>query len=74
MESGLSLLLVVGMDDKLNGSIYIKRIVSDDDSTLRLHCKNIRHGGKLPNKILQAGFLVDPSHMIKYTLKPIFNL
>ena len=74
MKSGLALLLTVDTFEKLNELICISHIVSEDNSTIKLHCTNIRHGGKLPNKILQPDFLTDPSHKIKCMLNSIFNL
>ena len=48
--------------------------MTDDDSTMRSHLKNINKGGKLPNNILTPIFLADPSHRIKVMLKPIFAM
>ena len=48
--------------------------MTDDDSTMRSHLKNIKNDGKLPDHIIQPIFLADPSHRIKVMYKPIFGM
>ena len=57
-----------------DGLVYVEEIVTDDDSTMRSHCKNKKNGGNLPDEIPQPIFLADPSHRIKVMCKPIFAM
>ena len=54
--------------------VYLEEIVTDDDSTLRLHLQNACNGGKLLNIIPQPKFLADSSHGIKVMMSPMFKL
>ena len=74
MESGLALQLVIAVFEEFDGLVYIKHIVTDDDSTMRSHIKNIKNGGKLPDYIPQPIFKADPSHRIKVMCSPIFAM
>ena len=49
MEVALSLKLLMEIHHEYDEHVYVDQFVSDDDSTLRSHCKNEQHGGKLPN-------------------------
>ena len=64
MESEVALRLAIGIYRKWGGMVYIKFIVSDDDSTMRAYlqhrCNNDK--GKLPDDIPEPTFLADPSH------------
>ena len=73
MESALALILVIAIYEEFNGLVFIENIVTDDDSTMRSHIKNIKNGGgKLPDYIPQPIFLADPSHRIKVMCAQIF--
>ena len=48
--------------------------MTDDDSTMRSHLRNIINGGKLPDDIIQPNFLADPSHRVKVMCKAIFAM
>ena len=74
MEAALAFDFVIKIDEMFKGLVYIKEIITDDDSTMRAHLKNITNGGKLPDHILQAIFLADPSHRVKVMCKPIFAM
>ena len=56
MEAGLAFDLVIKIHEMFDGLVYIKEIVTDDDSTMRSHLKNIMNGGKFPNTIIQPIF------------------
>ena len=73
MEAELDLSFITKIHTKFNGWVYIKDIVSDDDSTLRGHCQNKRNGGKLDDTIPESRFLADPSHRIKCTVNLYSN-
>ena len=74
MEAGLAFNLILKIDKMFEGLVYVKEIVTDDDSTMRAHLKNTTKGGKLPDSIIQPIFLADPSHRIKVMCKPIFGM
>ena len=74
MESSLALDLISDTYRKFGGNVFIEKVVSDDDSTMRSHCKNEKNGGKLVDTIPEPEFLADPSHRIKVMVKPIFKL
>ena len=62
MDAGLVFDLVIKIHEMFKGLVYIKEIITDDDSTMRSHLKDIINRGKLPNSITQPIFLADPSH------------
>ena len=61
---------------KVNGNVYLKKLVSDDDSTMRslLQHKTVHDKDQLQEDIPQPIFLCDPSHIIKIMAKPIFKM
>ena len=65
---------VVKVKEIFNGLVYINELVTDDDSTMRAHLKNISNGGKLPYIINEPQFLADPSHRVKVMCKPLFAM
>ena len=76
MEATAALDMILSMDLEYKSKIYIKNIVSDDDSTMRAklcHPNNNIHG-KLPLHIVHPIFLADPGHRIKTMAKPVFAL
>ena len=76
MEASLALDLITELFDKWKGRIYVQKLVSEDDSTMRslLQHKNVHDKGQLPAAIPPPIFLCDPSHRIKVMAKPIFKL
>ena len=74
MEAGLAFDLVIKIHEMFKGLVYVKEIITDNDSTMRSHLKNIMNGGKLPDTIIQPIFLADPSHQIKVMCKPVFAM
>ena len=66
--------LIVSVYEKMDGRVYCKVLVSDDDSTMRSHLQHSENGGKLDNSIPQPDFLADPSHRIKVMAAPFFKL
>ena len=74
MEAALALELVLRLETMFGGVVYIREIVTDDDSTMRSHLKQKKNGGKLPDRTITPIFLADPSHRIKVMLKPIFAM
>ena len=74
MESGLALDLISDIHLKSVENIYVKEMVSDDDSTMRSHLKKAINGDKLNNTIPEPLFLADPSHRNKCMSKPIFKM
>ena len=74
MESALALTLVLAIHEKYNGLVYVEQIITDDNSTMQSHLKNVKNGGKLPDHIRQPSFGADPSHRIKVMCKPIFAM
>ena len=74
MESSLALTLTIGMFEKSKQKVCISKIVTNYDSTMQAHIKNLRNGGKIPDHIPQPEFLADPSHRVKVMVKPIFKL
>ena len=74
MEAALSLKLLTKINHEYDQHVYVDHLVSDDDSTLRSHCQNQQHGGKLPNEIPSPTYLADPSHRIKVMVKGVFAL
>ena len=73
MEAAVALEICIDLYDG-DYAIFIKKIVSDDDSTLRSHLVHEEQGGKLPLRIPPPEFLADPSHRIKVMSGPIFSL
>lgn len=57
-----------------DGRVFIEKIISDDDSIIRLHCSNITNGGKQQNNIPPPSFGADPIHRLKVMSKPIFAM
>ena len=61
MEATVAIELSIDLHDGDYG-IFIDKIVSDDDSTMRSHLVHEEQGGKLPLHIPPPKFLADPSH------------
>lgn len=72
MEATLERKVIKELLLKYECRLFIENIISDDDSTMRLHCTNITNGVKLQNNVLQPSFSADPNHRRKVTAKPIF--
>ena len=65
MESGIALSFVINMLKIFDIRESIGVIVSDNDSTMRLHFKQEKDGDKFSNHIPTPLFLAEPSHQIK---------
>ena len=76
MESQVALELTIKVFNESNGRVYIEKIVSDDDSSMRAHLQNQSNDdkGKLPEEIPEPIFKADPSHRIKVMSGPIFKM
>ena len=73
MEAAVALELCIQLHDG-EYDVYVEKIVSDDDSTMRAHLRHVSQGGKLPDRIPPPIFLADPSHRIKVMAKPLFKM
>ena len=73
MEAGVALEFCIDHYDNIELSIYVKQIVSDDDSIMHAHIHHTEGGSKLPDCIHTPIFLVDPSHHIKVTTGIFLN-
>ena len=74
MESTLCRQMLEEVTESTNSRVSVGTLVTDDDSTLRSHCKLHENGGKLRAGVPEPTFLADPSHRVKVMLKPIFAL
>ena len=54
MKAGLALDLVIEIHKLFKGLVYIKEIITDDDSTMRVHLKNTVNGRKLLDSIINS--------------------
>ena len=76
MESEVALNLTHSVFRESDGRVFVKHIVSDDDSSMRAHlqhqssCKK----GKLDEDVPEPNFFADPSHRIKVMSAPIFKM
>ena len=62
---------------KNKGVCYIKAIVSDDDSTMRAHCKRkseLKKKGCLDESVPIPDWYADPTHRCKVVTKQFFQL
>ena len=73
MESPLYRTLLENISTYTKGKVFIGTLVTDDDSTLRSHCRSLENGGKLFNDDPEPLFLADLSHRVKVMLKGIFQ-
>ena len=74
MEAGVALEMVTNLWKDYNGRLFIEYLVSDDDSSMRSHLRNVENDGKLPIDIPEPIFLADPSHRIKTMCTPIYKM
>ena len=74
MESSICRNLLEEINAFTKGRVSIGTLVTDDDSTLRSHCRTLENGGKLLKGVPGPLFLADPSHRIKVMTKGIFTL
>ena len=74
MEASAALEMVIEVWDNFNGTVFIKIIVSDDDSTIRAKVSypESNEHGMLPAHIIEPIFKADPGHRIKSMAKPMF--
>ena len=74
MESTLYRQILEETTEKTNTRVSVGTLVTDDDSTLRSHCRLLEHGDKLCEGVPEPTFLADSSHRVKVILKPIFAM
>ena len=76
MEASLALDLIMDMFNKMNGKVYIEKLVSDDNSTMRslLQQKTVHDKGQLLEATPQPFFVCDLSQRIKVMSKPVFKM
>ena len=76
MESKVALSLTEQIFNNSNGHLYVKHLVSDDDSTMRsllTHQNENNKKGRLPEQIPAITFYADPSHRVKVMAKPVYG-
>ena len=75
MEGVVALELMKKIFNKNKGKMYLKELVSDDNSTMRslLQHKEHHEKDKLPDNIPQPKFCADPLHIIKVMAKPFLK-
>ena len=74
MEARCCCTLLEEVCRKFDGIVTVGCLVTDDDSTLRSHCKTSGEGGKLAETTPTPRFLADPGHRIKVIGKALFGL
>ena len=76
MESQAALEIAQEIYNENKGRVFVKSIVSDDNSTLRAVLKHSRNNrkGKLPDHIPQYRFQADPTHRTKTVATKIYAL
>ena len=74
MESSLCVRLVNEVHDTFDELVRVEALVTDDDTTLRKHCRAEEEGGKLRAGVPTPRFLADPGHRIKVIGKALFGL
>ena len=74
MEARCCCTLLEEVCRKFDGIVTVGCLVTDDDSTLRSHCKTSGEGGKLAETTPTPRFLTDPGHRIKVIGKALFGL
>lgn len=74
MEAGVSLETATNLWNYYNGCLFIEYLVSDDDSSMTSHLRNVNDDGKLPNDIPVPKFIADPSHRIKTMCSLIYKM
>ena len=66
MEVAVALELTRKVHTDFKEHVFIREIVSDDDSSLRKNLRHVSHdAGSLEEGIPEPTFLADPSHRIK---------
>ena len=86
MESSTALKLCIDIYKKSERKVFLEKIVSDDDSTMRVVLKHPKFKkreptvplknsvGKLPTHIPEPKWLADPSHRCKVVASAIYAL
>ena len=74
MEASLCVTLVNEVHQTFDELVVVQALVTDDDSTLRKHCRAEDEGGKLNTGVATPRFLADPGHRIKVIGKALFGL
>ena len=67
MESTTALKVLINIDSVWKGKIFVEKVVSDNDSTIRARLSHSKTDAKvkLPTHIYEPIFLCDPSHRVK---------
>ena len=66
--------LLEEMYDAFDGIVVIGLLVTDDDSTIRSHCTNVKEGSELKEQTPTPLFLADPGHCINLMGKAVFGV
>ena len=77
MEAEGALSLVLQLDRQSDSKLFIEKMVTDDDASIRAivaHAKNPKSKGRLPLHIPEPRFLADPSHRTRVVARAIFAL
>ena len=77
MESEVTFLkLTHSVFRESDGRVFVKHIVSDDDSSMRDHLQNHSSCKKvnLDEEVQEPNFFADPSHRINVMSAPIFKM
>ena len=73
MEATLAKMLLVEVYDSTDRRVNVGNIVTEDDSTMRKHCRSVGSGGSLRNGIYEPKFLAYPDHRVKVMVKSIYS-
>ena len=76
MEVDAVLHLYIEIFERLSKMLYLKTIVADDDSSMRVLFKHQNNNTKdrLPEEMIEPEWLSDPSRRTKVVAKPIYQL
>ena len=77
MEAEGLLQILMRLNDKHEGKVHIKAVVSDDDTTMKSvirHESSVAKKGRLPADIPEPIWLADPGHRIKVVAGKIYAL
>ena len=76
MEVEAALDIVTRIGKEHNGRVFVKAIVSDDDSSMRALLKHKQNSkkGRLPSYLPEPKWLADPGHRTKSVSSKIYNL
>ena len=74
MESSLCYILLEKINNTTKGWVSVGTLVTDDDSTLRSHCRSETNSGKLQECVVKPRCLADSSYRVKVMVKSVFAL